>query len=257
MAPPTYFQIKYWINPWMNGIKVNRPRAFKQWQGLKTLCQNQAGLRVETLKPVPDLPDFAFTADQGLVVNNVFLKSSFRFPQRRKEARFAASYFKQKGIPVLELPSRAFFEGRGDSLFYQDKLLAGFGFRSNQQAHQLISQSLSIEVVSLKLVDPRFYHLDTALCILGSQNALYFPQAFSLQSRARLQRLIPNLIPVSKQDAKDFACNSLVFNHKIIMGLGSLKTKAKLKSLGYQIFETDLSEFKKSGGGAHCLAGGY
>lgn len=57
-------------------------------------------------------------------------------------------------------------EGQGDLLMVGERVLAGYGFRTDQRAHAEIAAVLGLPVVSLELVDPRFYHLDTALAVL-------------------------------------------------------------------------------------------
>src|ERR1700721_2384331 len=56
-------------------------------------------------------------------------------------------------------------EGEGDILFTGRTLLAGHGFRSDQAVAAELADLFGLPVVSLRLVDPRYYHLDTALCV--------------------------------------------------------------------------------------------
>ena len=58
-------------------------------------------------------------------------------------------------------------------------MLAGYGFRTEPAAHAEAQEALGRPVVSLRLVDPRFYHLDVALAALDDENIAYYPGAFS------------------------------------------------------------------------------
>ena len=42
-----------------------------------------------------------------------------------------------------------------------------------------LAKLLDVEVLPLKLADPRFYHLDTCFCPLANGYTLYFPAALS------------------------------------------------------------------------------
>src|SRR5256885_6116156 len=57
-----------------------------------------------------------------------------------------------------------FRSGAGDALPFGRSLLAGYRFRSDFVAHGLLAQLLSIPVLSVELVDARFYHLDLTFC---------------------------------------------------------------------------------------------
>ena len=60
-------------------------------------------------------------------------------------------------------------EGEGDLLVVGPTLiLAGNGFRTDPRAHAEAAGVLGRAVVPLELVDPRFYHLDTALAVLDA-----------------------------------------------------------------------------------------
>ena len=64
-------------------------------------------------------------------------------------------------------------------------------------------------VVSLELVDPRFYHLDTALAVLDDTTIAYYPPAFSDESRAQLLELFPDAIEVASADAYVLGLNAV------------------------------------------------
>ena len=65
-------------------------------------------------------------------------------------------------------------EGEGDLLVAgppDDRvLLAGTGFRTDPRAHAEAAAVLGCPVLPLELVDPRFYHLDTALAVLDARH---------------------------------------------------------------------------------------
>ena len=78
-------------------------------------------------------------------------------------------------------------------------------------------------VVSLELVDPRFYHLDTAIAVLDDGNGTapadiaYFPGAFSPHSCRTLRDLFPDAIIVSEKEARMLALNAVSDGHHVIL----------------------------------------
>lgn len=203
MCPPKYFSIDYEINPWMDKAKqVDRNLAQSQWDSLIQTYTN-LGVSVQTIEPIEGLPDMVFTANAGLVQNSKVILSSFKFSERKPESAYFQTWFENNGFEIVILAESEFFEGQGEALTVGDTLIAGYGFRANLASHERIREFSKRTVVSVKLVDPRFYHLDTCFLPLSATTAIYFPDAFDKTSRDKLQSIIPNLIEVSKEEAQD------------------------------------------------------
>src|SRR4051812_18560976 len=92
MCPPTYFDVSYAINPWMQpGVTVDRSRALAQWEAL-VAAYRAAGHRVELLEPVAGLPDLVFAANGATVLDGHVLQARFANPQRAAEAAVHAAW---------------------------------------------------------------------------------------------------------------------------------------------------------------------
>ena len=110
-------------------------------------------------------------------------------------------------------------------------------------------------MVSLRLIDERFYHLDTCFCPLTGGYLLYYPPAFDSYSNRVIEMRIPpeKRIVVEEPDAVCFACNAVNVNNTIVMNQVSDRLKQQLREVGFEVVETPLSEFLKAGGAAKCL----
>lgn len=256
MCEPKYFDVCYVINPWMEGNlgKVNRELARRQWQNLHDAVVKLAS--VSLIAPVAGLPDMVFTANAGLVHNNDVVAPSFLHAERQPEAKYFERFFFSHGYSVKRLGEGTIFEGAGNALFDSSgRLWTGSGIRSDAHALDEIESLLDVEIVGLGLIDPHWYHLDTAFCPLPDGQAFAYAKAFSAKSIAALNKLFgTNLIWVSKTDAKNFACNAISIGQTIIMHKASAELKAALAQRGLGVVETDMSEFLKSGGSCKCLA---
>lgn len=257
MCEPQYFDVSYVINPWMTGNihRVGRSQAKEQWTNLHALVGNAAG--VELIRPEPDLPDMPFTANAGLVVGDRVILSNFRHPERQGEEAHFERWFDSHGFTVRRLPRDLFFEGAGDALLDRERDLVwvGYGHRSDRAAGAHIQYLLNLNVVSLELVDARFYHLDTCLCPLRRGYVLYYPGAFSAESQAVLQKMIgpEKALVVSEADAITFACNAVNIGDQVIVNRASDALRQSLTQAGFQVTETALSEFLRAGGASKCL----
>lgn len=255
MCRPAYYRIAYVINPWMSlKRQANNKRALLQWERLYAVLAKELKVKIRLLPPHRSVPDLVFTANAGLVKNKLFIRSNFRFPQRKKEEPYITRYFRKNKYRVIMLNPRYGFEGEGDALWVRDTLIFGFHFRSDAPAHEELARLLKAEVLPVELIDRRFYHLDTCFCPLNKDSALWFPAAFDSYSRQVLKRLIPDLIAVSEKDAVRFACNAIaVGNHLVVQAGMSSPLKKQLTKRGFALHPVDLSEFLKAGGSAKCL----
>ncbi len=251
MCRPTHFDVEYIINPHMKPYSVNRPRALKQWQSLVTTLED-LGIRVDVIEQGEDVPDMVFATDQGIARDKRILLANFRYNQRKKETPYYRKWFREHGYKIRSLSNAFSFEG-GDALFLGNMLFVGTGFRANVGSCEELSNKLDVDVFPLRLVDPMFYHLDMCFLPVDNETAFYYPAAFSANSQNLLKRLVKNLYPFTKKEALGYAANSVVTEDIIITQTGNPSFKAMLRRLGKHVKEVNVSEFKKAGGGIHCL----
>jgi N-dimethylarginine dimethylaminohydrolase len=257
MCEPTYFDVAYVINPWMQGnVKgTSMQRASEQWRALHDLVA--ATSDADIVRAQPGLPDMPFTANAGLVLGDTVVLSRFLYPERQGEESHFERWFYDQGFAVLKLPSTIPFEGAGDALLdrMSPALWMGYGHRSSRRAADYIARWLDIEVLPLKLADPRFYHLDTCFCPLFGGYVMYYPPAFDEASQALIAARVgqDKCIAVGEQDALHFACNAVNINRSIILNKVGGVLKAALDKAGFTVSQTELTEFMKAGGSAKCL----
>ncbi|MEM9161550.1 MAG: TIGR00300 family protein [Cyanobacteria bacterium P01_F01_bin.4] len=257
MCAPSYYDVDYVINPWMEGNihRSSKDRAKDQWQGLYALLAQHAD--VDRVDPQRGWPDMVFTANAGLVLGDRVVLSRFLHPERQGEEPHFKQWFERQGYTVYELPEDLPFEGAGDALFDREgrMLWAGYGFRTELDAHGYVAQWLDVEVLSLRLMDERFYHLDTCFCPLANGYLLYYPDAFDAYSNRLIEMRVPadKRIAVEEDDAVNFACNAVNIDHIIVMNKASASLKQRLTDVGFEVKETPLTEFLKAGGAAKCL----
>ncbi len=251
MCPPTFFDVSYRINPWMHpGSGVSQSRAMQQWTTLRQAFVD-AGHVVDVIEPVEGLPDMVFSANGGLVIGGRAVAARFRFQERAAEPLAYERWFADAGLRSLG-PTSAVNEGEGDLLVVGDLVLAGTGFRTHLEAHAEISSLLARPVVSLDLVDDRYYHLDTALAVLADDEVAYFPEAFSRRSQALLLDLFPTAILATAGDAAAFGLNAVSDGRRVFLPAGATEFERQLVDRGFETHPVDVSELLKAGGGVKC-----
>jgi N-dimethylarginine dimethylaminohydrolase len=251
MCPPEHFGVHYVINPWMRPeVPVDRARAMSQWEQLRRIYET-LGHDVDVIEPGPGLPDMVFAANAGLVVDGRVLGARFRYRQRRGEEARYRRWFAEAGFGEV-VRSRWVNEGEGDFVLAGPWLLAGTGFRTDVRAHADAQELLGRPVVGLQLVDPRYYHLDTALCALDTGTVAYHPGAFSPGSAGALSRLFPDAVVASDEDAAAFGLNAWSDGYHVVLPAGATGLEDQLRARGYEPIPVDVSELLKAGGGVKC-----
>ncbi|WP_243741283.1 dimethylargininase [Streptomyces sp. 8K308] len=253
MCEPRHFDVAYAINPWMNPAgTVDRVRAQAQWTALVDAYRAH-GHTVETIAPVPGLPDMVFAANSALVVAGRVLGARFRAVQRQPESAVYEAWYKNAGYHVRQPVEVC--EGEGDLVPVRGLVLAGTGFRTSRAAHDEVREHFGLPVVTLPLVDPRFYHLDTALFALDDGPAgtiAYYPGAFSAEGRATLAGLFPDALLATREDALAFGLNSVSDGRHVFVAPQATGLIGRLAERGYVPVPVDLSEIHKAGGGIKC-----
>ncbi len=256
MCTPTHFEVAYAINPWMDvDNPVDTDRARTQWEVLRNTYLS-LGHRVDVVEPMAGQPDMVFSANGGLVVGDRAYGAKFRYPERAAEGEAYTAWLVDQGYQVTQ--PTVTNEGEGDFLALGEMILAGTGFRTSLEAHIEAAAALDRPVVSLELVDPRFYHLDVAIAILDDGNGAapadiaYFPGAFSKHSQRTLRDLFPDAIRCSQEDAEVLGLNAVSDGHHVVLPSAATDLAASLEQRGYTPVPVDLGEFLKSGGSVKC-----
>ena len=250
MCLPAHFDVTYSINPWMEPSKsTDSDIAVLQWERLRNLYLG-LGHQVELIDPLPGLPDMVFAANGATVVDGKVLSARFRHAERAAEGPAYLEWFRAKGYTTCE--AEFVNEGEGDYLVTGERILAGTGFRTDSRSHAEAAAFFGREVVTLTLVDDRFYHLDTALAVLDDDEIMYYPAAFSTESQAVLLDLYPDAVLATDADAEVFGLNAVSDGRHVLLAQEATHLIDELWARGFVPIGVDLSELLKSGGSAKC-----
>lgn len=254
MCAPSAYDLIYEINAWMHpSDRPDKQLAWKQWELLYRTLTEQIGIPVRLIEQASEAPDMVFTANAGLPLPcKQIVLSRFRHPERQVEEPYFEQWFREQGYTVHLMPHDCAFEGEGDAFVIDGLIVAGYLKRTDIGAHRYLSRLTGWEVLSLELVDDRWYHLDTCFLPLGERLVAYYPEAFDWYARRVIEQHFET-IPVSPEEALKFACNSVVIGKNVVMPAGCPILRFYLEERGYTVYEVPMSEFIKSGGACKCL----
>ncbi len=251
MCRPEHFAVSYAINPWMRpGVPVDVDLAVVQWEELRCTYLD-LGHRVDLIDAVPGLPDMVYAANGATVVDGVVYGARFRHVERAPEADAHRAWFSAAGFGDVDVPEFV-NEGEGDLLVAGEVILAGSGFRTDPRAHAEAGRVLRRDVVPLQLVDPRFYHLDTALAVLDETTIAWLPEAFAPESRAVLRDRYPHAVLATQADAAVLGLNAVSDGRHVVVAAEATDLIAALDERGFIPVPVAMSELLKGGGGPKC-----
>ena len=250
MCRPEHFTVSYRINPWMHPEDpTDTSLALQQWTVLYDTYVD-LGFTVQLIDPLPGLPDMVYAANGGFVLDGIAYGARFHYPERQPEGPAYMEWFRSKGLDVREPQETN--EGEGDFLLVGDTILAASGFRSDTSSHQEIADIYGREVVSLQLVNPSYYHLDTALAVLDSTTIAYLPSAFDEASLTILRQRYPDAIIATEEDAAILGLNSFSDGHNVVIAERATTFAKQLRDRGFNPIGVELSELLLGGGGVKC-----
>jgi N-dimethylarginine dimethylaminohydrolase len=250
MCRPEFFTVSYRINPWMHPEDpTDTSLAVKQWEVLYN-TYIELGFDVQLIAPIDGLPDMVYAANGGYVIDNIAYGASFTYAERQPEGPAYMDWFRENGFDV-RVPENI-NEGEGDFLLVGERILAGTGFRSASNSHEEIAGIFGREVVTLNLINPSFYHLDTAIAVLDDTNIAYLESAFDEASLAILRDLYPDAIIATEEDAAVLGLNSYSDGYNVVIASRAKDFERQLRERGYNPIGVDLSELLLGGGGVKC-----
>ncbi|GHA62073.1 dimethylargininase [Streptomyces olivaceoviridis] len=251
MCRPRHYDVTYSINPWMNpGRDTDTMLAVRQWEQLRDLYL-ELGHSVEEIKPVEGLPDMVFAANGATVVDGRVFGARFRHAERTAEGPAYLRWFEERGYQDVLWPEHI-NEGEGDLLTVGRRILAGTGFRTDIRAHAEAQEFFGLPVTSLTLVNPRHYHLDTALAVLSDDEIMYYPDAFTPGSQAVLRALFPQAVIATAEDAAVFGLNAFSDGRHVLLPTAAKGLQAQLRARGFEPIGVELTELLKAGGSVKC-----
>jgi N-dimethylarginine dimethylaminohydrolase len=252
MCPPRHFDVVYQINPWMHpgqGRPVDQVAAMRQWSTLRAAYEAY-GHVVEMVRPRTGLPDMVYAANSAFVLDGMALLARFRYPERQGEEAAYARWFTSRGFAVHQ-PTHV-HEGEGDMVLAGDVILVGSGFRTDPAVQKEVADLFDREVIGLELVDPRWYHLDTALFRLSDELVAYYPGAFSLDARQVLAKRYPDALIASEDDALAFGLNALSDGTRVFVPARAEGLVTQIEDAGFVPVPIDLPELFRGGGSVKC-----
>jgi N-dimethylarginine dimethylaminohydrolase len=267
MCSPDYFDIVDEKNVHMHAQigSVEKQKALDQWTALKqtyeSLIQLGALEEIQVLAGDKDCEDMVFAANQTLPwYDGKVILSNMYHESRKREVKHYAHFFLQQGYQCLPLAEKMVFEGMGDAIPHPSKKLiyGGFGHRTELAVYAQISHMLDCPIVTLEMINPKFYHLDTCFLPINQYTVMLCKEAFTEEAYAKIKSLFIEVIDIPEYlAANTFALNAHIIptqnGVQAIIEKKASEVTQLLQDRNIRVWPVDTSEFMKSGGSVFCM----
>jgi N-dimethylarginine dimethylaminohydrolase len=253
--------------------EIDLKKAVKQHERFVGILRNE-GVTVEDMNapagtkgPYGQLIGLWGTRDYGFVVNGGAIVNRTSLAWDRGAEAYWAKRVMELGCPIL-YTIHGFGTIEGGNVVWLDStsVCIGRSIRTNQDGidqTSLILKSVGVEEIRivplpgwLENIDwpaGGFAHLDCVFGYLDSGLALVYPPGLPFDFLEYLMGKGINLIEVSPEEGRDYACNTLALEPgKVVMLAGFENCRKKLEKEGVDVIPVEMSEFIKAGGGPHC-----
>ena len=188
----------------------------------------------------------------GALICHMQLKS------RRADYVTAIRFYQEAGIPIWSYASAGHFEGGDFNILEPGFVLIGYcGERSEQAGSEQVAQMVrdeGWEAVTAP-ISREFVHMDGLVVPLAPKLLVACTDAMETWLLDLLKGRGFKFVDVGYGEAKDLGVNLVALgNDKVLSMKGSGDLNDRIRALGFEVFDPDMSMFTLGGGGVHCLS---
>ncbi len=274
MSGAEYFDDHDAINAYMDdSVPVSVERAAQEHADIENAF-TQAGIEVLKVPAPEGAQDGVYTANWALCIDGKAIMSNLPDKRHDTESLYAERVLHGLGKNIIKLPRQYKFSGQGDALPCGKYLFVGSGYRTDKEVWPLLARETGLHVVGLQTVpqldaegnptinsvtgwpDSFFYDIDLALAVISPTLIAWCPEAFTSESRARVQALTDiDTIEVDYDEATRASASNLVSTGvTVVMGHRAPKLCAALESRGLTVITPHVTELMKGGGFIRCTS---
>ncbi len=225
---------------------IDVPRAFAQHEAYVALLRDH-GLEVIHAPEAPEHPDGLFVEDALVVIDGRAILTRPGAAARRGEVASIEQVAQQLGMRVERIQAPGRLDG-GDVLVTERHVLVGRSTRSNMRAlQQLTSFQACRGRVVLGLSLSGVLHLRTALTQLPDGALIALPASVDTD---RLRKLGYTVHEAAEPSAADVLC----LGQTVVLPSDANVTAFRLRELGYDVVQIDVSELQKLEAGVTCMS---
>jgi N-dimethylarginine dimethylaminohydrolase len=216
-----------------------------------------ADVAVHYLEADEHLPYQVFARDSSFMTPRGAVVTQMAQWWRRGEYAPVIRFYQDNEIPIYDMVTAGSFEGGDFDIIEPGAVLIGYcGERTQEQAARQVAGWLEGEgwEVRLQPIAEHYVHIDLMVCMLAPKLAAVCLDTTDDGVVRWLRAKGIEIVPVSYRDTMQLGCNVVALgNERVISTAASKELNARLRALGFTVYDPDVSMFTLGGGGVHCM----
>ena len=238
------------------GYRFDRDLALRQHAEMVD-AYRQAGVAVHLLDASEEQPYGVYARDSNFMTPFGAVVTQLANPRRRGEYANVLRFYLSHDIPVYDLVSAGNFEGGDFNMIAPGCVLIGYtGLRGEEVAARQVGGWMEAEGIEVRYapIDEYYVHIDLMVCMLAEKLAAVCLDTTDPEIVAWIESKGIELVPVSFRETMGLGCNVVALgNDRVLSSTAAPELNARLRALGFEVYDPDMSQFQLAGGGVHCM----
>lgn len=244
-------------NAHKTGVQFDLQLAMKQHSEMVSIYEEN-GVTCHYLDSDEVLHRNFFARDSSAMTPWGALICHMQLKCRRADYALAIKFYQENDIPIWKFATAGHFEGGDFNIIEPGRVLIGHcGERSEQEGSEQVAEFVRAEgwEAVVAPISREFVHMDGLIVPLAEKLAVACIDAMEPWLVDIVKGWGIEIVDVSYREAKNLGVNLVALGDgKVLSMAGATDLNAKMKALGFEVYDPDMSMFTLGGGGVHCLS---
>jgi N-dimethylarginine dimethylaminohydrolase len=237
------------------GHRFDRDAALRQHAEVVD-AYRQAGVGVHILPARDELPYGVYVRDSSFMTPFGAVVTQLANPRRRGEYANVLRFYLEHQIPVYDLVSAGNFEGGDFNMIAPGRVLLGYtGMRTEEVAARQVGDWMEAEGLEVHYapIDEFYVHIDLMVCMLAEQLCAVCLETTDPDVVRWIEGLGIEIVPVGFRETMALGGNVVALgDDRVLSTTAAPELNARLRALGFTVYDPDYGQFLLAGGGVHC-----
>jgi len=239
------------------GHRFDLQLAMRQHSEMVAIYE-EAGVTCHYLDSDPVLHRNFFARDSSAMTPWGALICHMQLKVRRADYATAIKFYQENDIPIWKFATAGHFEGGDFNIIEPGRVLIGHcGERSEKEGSEQVADFVRAEgwEAVVAPISREFVHMDGLIVPLAEKLAVACIDAMEPWLVDIVKGWGIEIVDVSYREAKNLGVNLVALgDNKVLSMAGATDLNAKMRALGFEVYDPDMSMFTLGGGGVHCLS---
>ncbi|WP_166416605.1 dimethylarginine dimethylaminohydrolase family protein [Cochlodiniinecator piscidefendens] len=177
---------------------------------------------------------------------------------RRADYATAIKFYQENDIPIWKFATAGHFEGGDFNIIEPGRVLIGYcGERSEKEGSEQVAEFVRAEgwEAVTAPISREFVHMDGLIVPLAEKLVVACVDAMEPWLVDVVRGWGIDIVEVEYREAKNLGVNLVALGDgKVLSMAGATELNGKMRALGFEVYDPDMSMFTLGGGGVHCLS---